>query len=61
MNAALSVGDFMFNGRATGLGLADFLTGQMSQFRHGAPGLLDQRPVVPRAVRAGHVAERRSA
>jgi hypothetical protein len=40
MNAALSVGDFIFNGRATGLGLADFLTGQISQFRHGAPGLL---------------------
>jgi hypothetical protein len=40
MNAALSVGDFIFNGRATGLGLADFLTGQVSQFRHGAPGLL---------------------
>jgi hypothetical protein len=40
MNAALSVGDFIFNGRATGLGLADYLTGQVSQFRHGAPGLL---------------------
>jgi hypothetical protein len=40
VNAALAVGDFIFNGRATGLGLADFLTGQVSQFRHGAPGLL---------------------
>jgi hypothetical protein len=29
MNAAPSVGDFIFNGRATGLGLVDFLTGQV--------------------------------
>ena len=43
MNAALAVGDFIFNGRATGLGLADFLTGQVSQFRHGAPGLLQNK------------------
>jgi hypothetical protein len=39
MNAALSVGDFIFNGRATGSAWPTS-HGQVSQFRHGAPGLL---------------------
>ena len=33
-------GSFSFNGRETGLPMADFLAGQSSRFRHGAPGLL---------------------
>jgi hypothetical protein len=37
---ARAAGDFNFNGQATGIGLADFLTGQTSLVRHGAPGLL---------------------
>ena len=37
---ARAAGDFNFNGQATGLSLADFLTGQTSLVRHGAPGLL---------------------
>ena len=36
---ARAVGDFGFNGRATGLGLADFLTGQASLVRHSGPGV----------------------
>ncbi|MBI3049345.1 MAG: TonB-dependent receptor [Acidobacteria bacterium] len=36
---ARGVGDFSFNGRATGLGLADFLTGQASLVRHSGPGI----------------------
>ena len=39
---ARAAGDFNFNGQATGLGLADFLTGQTSLVRHGAPGILLQ-------------------
>jgi hypothetical protein len=39
-NYALAIGLFSFNGRATGLGLADFFTGQVSNFRHAAPGIL---------------------
>ena len=37
---ARAAGDFNFNGQATGMGLADFLTGQTSLVRHGAPGVL---------------------
>ena len=37
---ARAAGDFNFNGQATGIGLADFLTGQTSLVRHGAPGVL---------------------
>jgi hypothetical protein len=37
---ARAAGDFSFNGRATGLPLTDFLTGQVFRFRHGAPGVL---------------------
>ena len=37
---ARAAGDFNFNGQATGMGLADFLTGQTSLVRHGAPGIL---------------------
>jgi len=37
---ARAAGDFNFNGQATGIGLADFLTGQTSLVRHGAPGIL---------------------
>ncbi|MBI2185997.1 MAG: TonB-dependent receptor [Acidobacteria bacterium] len=37
---ARAAGDFNFNGQATGMGLADFLTGQASLVRHGAPGIL---------------------
>ena len=37
---ARAAGDFNFNGQATGIGLADFMTGQASLVRHGAPGLL---------------------
>src|SRR5687768_17501658 len=37
---ARAAGDFNFNGQATGMGLADFLIGQTSLVRHGAPGLL---------------------
>ena len=36
---ARGVGNFSFNGRRTGLGLADFLTGQVSRFRHSGPGV----------------------
>ncbi|MBI2828622.1 MAG: TonB-dependent receptor [Acidobacteria bacterium] len=38
---AHTTGTFSFNGQATGLGLADFLTGQASQVEHTAPGTLD--------------------
>ena len=38
---ARAAGDFNFNGQATGMGLADFLTGQASLVRHGAPGILN--------------------
>jgi hypothetical protein len=38
---ARAAGDFNFNGQATGMGLADFMTGQTSLVRHGAPGVLD--------------------
>jgi len=38
---ARAVGQFNFTGRATGLALADFVTGRMSGFIHGAPGILD--------------------
>jgi hypothetical protein len=37
---ARAAGDFNFNGQATGMGLADFLIGQTSLVRHGAPGFL---------------------
>jgi outer membrane receptor protein involved in Fe transport len=37
---ARAAGDFNFNGQATGIGLADFLIGQTSLVRHGAPGVL---------------------
>jgi hypothetical protein len=40
MNYARAIGQFIFNGRATGLSLADFLTGQQSRLRHAAPGQL---------------------
>jgi hypothetical protein len=37
-----SVGNYSFNGQTTGLGLADFLTGNMSQLRQSAPnGLIE--------------------
>ena len=39
-NYSRSVGDFNFNGQATGLALADFMTGQLSRLRHAGPGLL---------------------
>jgi hypothetical protein len=35
-----SPGDFTFNGSRTGLGLADFLVGQLFRLEHGAPGIL---------------------
>ena len=56
---ARAAGDFNFNGQATGLALADFLTGQTSLVRHGAPGilLLDQWYMGP--VRPGHVESHR--
>jgi hypothetical protein len=38
---AHTTGTFRFNGQATGLGLADFLTGQASQVEHASPGTLD--------------------
>jgi len=38
---ARAAGDFNFNGQTTGLALADFLTGQASLVRHGAPGILN--------------------
>jgi hypothetical protein len=38
---ARSSGDFNFSGASTGLGLADFMTGQASLVRHGAPGVLN--------------------
>jgi hypothetical protein len=40
-NSAQAAGNFTFNGRATGLSLADFFTGQVSRLQHGAPGILD--------------------
>ena len=40
-NSAQAAGNFQFNGRATGLSMADFFTGQMSRLQHGAPGILD--------------------
>jgi len=40
LNYARAIGQFIFNGRATGLALADFLTGQQSRLRHTAPGML---------------------
>ncbi len=39
-NYARAVGDFTFDGTATGLGLADFMTGQLALLRHSGPGLL---------------------
>jgi hypothetical protein len=39
-NYARAVGDFTFDGTATGLSLADFMTGQLSLLRHSGPGLL---------------------
>src|SRR6266571_1968075 len=39
-----SVGNYAFNGQTTGLGMADFLTGNMSQFRQSAPnGLIENQ------------------
>jgi hypothetical protein len=35
-----SPGDFTFNGSRTGLGLADFMVGQLFRLEHGAPGIL---------------------
>jgi hypothetical protein len=40
-NSAQAAGNFTFNGRASGLALADFFTGQVSRLQHGAPGILD--------------------
>jgi hypothetical protein len=40
-NSAQAAGNFTFNGRASGLSLADFFTGQVSRLQHGAPGILD--------------------
>jgi len=40
-NSAQAAGNLQFNGRATGLSLADFFTGQVSRLQHGAPGILD--------------------
>jgi hypothetical protein len=37
---ANAAGNFTFNGSLTGLGLADFLTGQVSQLIHGTPSIL---------------------
>ncbi len=39
-NYARAVGDLTFDGTATGLALADFMTGNLSLLRHSAPGLL---------------------
>ena len=39
-NYARAVGDFTFDGTATGLALADFMTGNLSLLRHSGPGLL---------------------
>ena len=38
---ARAAGDFNFNGQTSGLALADFLIGQASLVRHGAPGILN--------------------
>jgi Carboxypeptidase regulatory-like domain len=39
-----SVGNYTFNGQITGLGMADFLTGNMFQFRQSAPnGLIENQ------------------
>ena len=38
---ARAAGDFNFNGQTYGLALADFLLGQASLVRHGAPGILN--------------------
>jgi hypothetical protein len=38
---ARAAGDFNFNGQTSGLALADFLLGQASLVRHGAPGILN--------------------
>ena len=40
---ARSTGLFQFNGGATGLALADFLTGRLFRLEHGAPGILDMK------------------
>jgi hypothetical protein len=40
---AVSQGNFVFNGQATGLGLADFLTGQVFNFTQAAPNLTFER------------------
>ncbi len=37
---ANAAGNFTFNGSLTGIGLADFLTGQASQLIHGTPSIL---------------------
>jgi hypothetical protein len=37
---ANAAGNFVFNGSLTGIGLADFLTGQSSQLTHGTPSIL---------------------
>src|SRR5207245_6063697 len=37
---ANAAGNFTFNGSVTGIGLADFLTGQSSQMIHGTPSIL---------------------
>ena len=37
---ANAAGNFVFNGSLTGIGLADFLTGQASQLTHGTPSIL---------------------
>jgi hypothetical protein len=39
-NYARAVGDFTFDGTITGLGLADFMTGNLALLRHSGPGLL---------------------
>ncbi|MSO30843.1 MAG: carboxypeptidase regulatory-like domain-containing protein [Acidobacteria bacterium] len=39
-NYARAVGDFTFDGTATGLALADFMTGNLALLRHSGPGLL---------------------
>ncbi len=39
-NYARAIGDFTFDGTATGLALADFMTGNLSLLRHSGPGLL---------------------
>ena len=53
-----SNGTFTFNGTITGLALADFLTGQMSNFGHGSPNVNTNHQWVPGRLRPGCLAHR---